>query len=68
MCTILILGALEKLTEACRRFLLSPSKDLTIKRWAVEGLSYLTLDADVKEQLVQVKFSNTSESRLVTCS
>jgi len=51
---ILNSGATLKLTEACRRFLLNPSKDVTIQRWAIEGLSYLTLDAEVKEKLVEV--------------
>jgi len=35
------------------RFLINPSKDSDIRRWAAEGLSYLTLDADVKEKLVE---------------
>ncbi|XP_034231259.1 protein unc-45 homolog B [Thrips palmi] len=45
-------GATTKLAEACRRFLISPSKDVDMRRWAAEGLSYLTLDADVKEKLI----------------
>ena len=28
------------------------SKDIDLRRWAAEGLAYLTLDADVKEELV----------------
>lgn len=35
------------------RFLLSSSRDPDVKRWAAEGLSYLTLDADVKEFVVE---------------
>lgn len=34
------------------RFLVNPSKDIEIRRWATEGLAYLTLDADIKEELV----------------
>jgi hypothetical protein len=34
------------------RFLVNPSKDIDIRRWATEGLAYLTLDADIKEELV----------------
>lgn len=34
------------------RFLVNPSKDIELRRWATEGLAYLTLDADIKEQLV----------------
>lgn len=35
------------------RFLINPKKDKDLRKWAVEGLSYLTLDADVKEELVE---------------
>ena len=45
-------GSSTKLAEACRRFLINPGKDSDLRRWAAEGLSYLTLDADVKEKLV----------------
>ena len=45
-------GSNEKLAEACRRFLVNPSKDQDLRKWATEGLSFLTLDADVKEKLV----------------
>nr|CAD7437615.1 unnamed protein product [Timema bartmani] len=48
-------GATTKLAEACRRFLINPAKDSDMRRWAVEGLSYLTLDADVKEKLIEDK-------------
>nr|CAD7255909.1 unnamed protein product [Timema shepardi] len=48
-------GATTKLAEACRRFLINPAKDRDMRRWAVEGLSYLTLDADVKEKLTEDK-------------
>uniref|UniRef100_A0A1B6DYT4 UNC-45/Cro1/She4 central domain-containing protein n=1 Tax=Clastoptera arizonana TaxID=38151 RepID=A0A1B6DYT4_9HEMI len=48
-------GANLKLAEACRRFLISPSKDQEMRRWAAEGLSYLTLDAEVKEKLIEDK-------------
>lgn len=44
-------GSTAKLAEACRHFLTSKDKDS--RRWAVEGLSYLTLDADVKEKFIQ---------------
>ena len=33
------------------RFLANPSKDVDLRKWAAEGLAYLTLDADVKEEL-----------------
>ena len=34
------------------RFLVNPTKDIDLRKWAAEGLAYLTLDADVKEDLV----------------
>lgn len=48
-------GSTKKLAEACRRFLIKPGKDRSIRKFAAEGLSYLTLDADVKEKLVEDK-------------
>lgn len=48
-------GSTKKLAEACRRFLIKPGKDRDIRKFAAEGLSYLTLDADVKEKLVEDK-------------
>ncbi|XP_058450270.1 protein unc-45 homolog B [Malaya genurostris] len=46
-------GSTKKLAEACRKFLIKPGKDKDIRKFAVEGLAYLTLDADVKEKLVE---------------
>lgn len=46
-------GASGKLAEACRRFLINPAKDHDMRRWACEGLSYLTLDAEIKERLIE---------------
>ena len=34
------------------RFLVNTSKDCDLRKWATEGLAYLTLDAEVKEELV----------------
>ncbi|KAM7364628.1 unc-45 myosin chaperone [Cochliomyia hominivorax] len=48
-------GATLKLAEACRRFLIKPGKDRDIRRWAADGLAYLTLDAEVKEKLIDDK-------------
>merc|ERR1719150_3263537 len=45
-------GSTTKLAEACRRILINPGKDRDLRKWAADGLSYLTLDADVKEKLV----------------
>lgn len=44
--------AQHKLADACRRFLVNASKDKDLRKWAAEGLSYLTLDADIKEELI----------------
>eukprot|EP00088_Acartia_fossae_P020179 TRINITY_DN21830_c0_g1_i4.p1 TRINITY_DN21830_c0_g1~~TRINITY_DN21830_c0_g1_i4.p1 ORF type:complete len:868 (-),score=244.57 TRINITY_DN21830_c0_g1_i4:118-2613(-) len=46
-------GSSTKLAEACRRFLINPGKDDDLRRWAAEGLSFLTMDADVKEKLIE---------------
>ena len=46
-------GSTTKLAEACRRFLINPQKDFDLRRWAAEGLSFLTMDAEVKEKLVE---------------
>ena len=46
-------GSSTKLAEACRRFLINPGKDDDLRRWAAEGLSFLTLDAEVKERLIE---------------
>lgn len=35
------------------RFLCNPAKDVDLRKWAAEGLAYLTLNADVKEELVE---------------
>ncbi|XP_066602124.1 protein unc-45 homolog B-like [Prorops nasuta] len=48
-------GATKKLAEACRRFLINPKTQKDMKKWAVEGLSYLTFDAEVKEKLIEDK-------------
>lgn len=45
-------GSTLNLAKVCRKFLVNPSKDIELRRWATEGLAYLTLDADIKEQLV----------------
>ena len=37
------------------RFLTNPTKDVDLRRWAAEGLAFLTLDADVKEDLINDK-------------
>lgn len=49
----LLMERQKKLAEACRRFLINPKKQKDMRKWAVEGLSYLTFDAEVKEKLIE---------------
>ena len=46
-----LLGSTVKLARQCRKFLANEKKDHDLRKWAIEGLSYLSLDADVKEEL-----------------
>ncbi|KAM9319418.1 protein unc-45 homolog B [Gastrophryne carolinensis] len=46
-------GSTDKLAKQCRKWLCNPSLDVQTRRWAVEGLAYLTLDADVKDDFVE---------------
>ncbi|KAL3889632.1 hypothetical protein ACJMK2_001968 [Sinanodonta woodiana] len=45
-------GSTVSLAKACRKFLKSPNKEADLKQWGTEGLAYLSLDADVKEDLI----------------
>ncbi|XP_053310788.1 protein unc-45 homolog B [Spea bombifrons] len=46
-------GSTDKLAKQCRKWLCNPSIDIQTRKWAVEGLAYLTLDADVKDDFVE---------------
>lgn len=48
-------GSTLKLAKQCRKWLCNESLPATSRRWSVEGLAYLTFDADVKEDLVEDK-------------
>ncbi|XP_077423303.1 protein unc-45 homolog A [Vanacampus margaritifer] len=48
-------GSTLKLSKQCRKWLCNESLPPTSRRWSVEGLAYLTFDADVKEDLVEHK-------------
>ncbi|XP_077989657.1 protein unc-45 homolog B-like isoform X2 [Glandiceps talaboti] len=48
-------GSSVRLAVEIRKFLVSAKKDLDIRKWAAEGMAYLTLDADVKEALCEDK-------------
>ncbi|XP_067829568.1 protein unc-45 homolog A-like isoform X2 [Heptranchias perlo] len=45
-------GSTCKLAKQCRRWLCNDSNQSSTRRWAMEGLAYLTFDADVKEEFV----------------
>ena len=45
-------GAGLKLEKACRKFLVSNAQHSSLFKWSVEGLAFLTLDAEVKEALI----------------
>ncbi|XP_041855676.1 protein unc-45 homolog B [Melanotaenia boesemani] len=46
-------GSTEKLAKQCRKWLCNPQIDTKTKKWAIEGLAYLTNDADVKDDFVE---------------
>uniref|UniRef100_A0A8C6PC79 Protein unc-45 homolog B n=1 Tax=Nothobranchius furzeri TaxID=105023 RepID=A0A8C6PC79_NOTFU len=46
-------GSTEKLAKQCRKWLCNPQIDSKTRKWAVEGLAYLTNDADVKDDFVE---------------
>ncbi|XP_030045516.1 protein unc-45 homolog A isoform X2 [Microcaecilia unicolor] len=46
-------GSTLKLAKQCRKWLCNEGIESTTRRWAVEGLAYLTFDADVKEEFVE---------------
>ncbi|XP_069018591.1 protein unc-45 homolog A isoform X1 [Embiotoca jacksoni] len=48
-------GSTLKLAKQCRKWLCNESLPPTSRRWSVEGLAYLTFDADVKMDLVEDK-------------
>ncbi|CAL8346580.1 unnamed protein product [Lota lota] len=46
-------GSTEKLAKQCRKWLCNPQLDTRTRKWAIEGLAYLTNDADVKDDFVE---------------
>lgn len=48
-------GATLKLERMCRKFLVNTKKDRHLQKWSVEGLAFLSLDAEVKEALINDK-------------
>ncbi|XP_071568467.1 protein unc-45 homolog B-like [Temnothorax nylanderi] len=45
--------ATDKLVKVCRRLLINPKKEKNMTKWAVKGLSYLTFDGNVKDELIK---------------
>ncbi|XP_060611440.2 protein unc-45 homolog A [Anolis sagrei] len=48
-------GSTLKLARQCRKWLCNEAMDHGTRHWAAEGLAFLTLDADVKEELLEDK-------------
>lgn len=48
-------GTTLKLAATCRNFLVNSKNDKDLRKWAAEGLAFLTLDAEVKEDLIADK-------------
>ena len=46
-------GSTVKLEKACRRFLVETERGDVLRKWAAEGMAFLTLDALVKEALME---------------
>ncbi|XP_054162334.1 protein unc-45 homolog B-like, partial [Oppia nitens] len=49
-----------KLAKACQQFLVSPSVDKDMKKWSADGLAYLSLSAEIKEELIEDKEAITA--------
>ncbi|XP_048589916.1 protein unc-45 homolog A isoform X3 [Nematostella vectensis] len=45
-------GATLKLYKSARSYLTKPKKEIESRKWAAEALSFLSMDADVKEQFI----------------
>lgn len=45
-------GSGRRLAKQCRVFLVDDKQRLEMRKWAAEGMAFLTLDAEVKEDLV----------------
>ncbi|XP_028561992.2 protein unc-45 homolog A isoform X1 [Podarcis muralis] len=48
-------GSTLKLAKQCRKWLCNEAIDAGTRYWAAEGLAFLSLDADVKEELLEDK-------------
>ncbi|XP_071571600.1 protein unc-45 homolog B-like isoform X1 [Temnothorax nylanderi] len=48
-------GVTKELAEACRRLLINLKEEKNMRAWAIKGLSYLTFNAGVKQELIKDK-------------
>ncbi|XP_071571598.1 protein unc-45 homolog B-like isoform X2 [Temnothorax nylanderi] len=48
-------GVTKELAEACRRLLINPKKEKNMRKLAIKGLSYLTFNTGVKQELIKDK-------------
>ena len=46
-------GSMLELYQACRKFLIGDEKKLILQRWCIEGIAFLSMDAEVKETLIK---------------
>ena len=46
-------GSMLELLQACRRFLVGPEEGSLLKKWSVEGIAFLSMNAEVKEALMK---------------
>ncbi|XP_071563493.1 protein unc-45 homolog B-like [Temnothorax nylanderi] len=44
--------ATHELVKVCRRLLVNPKKEKDMIKWAIKGLSYITFDGDIKDELI----------------
>ncbi|XP_044053069.1 protein unc-45 homolog B isoform X1 [Siniperca chuatsi] len=60
-------GSTEKLAKQCRKWLCNPQIDTKTRKWAIEGLAYLTNDADVKDDFVEDEPAMKAMFELAKC-
>ena len=53
-------GSTVRLEKACRRFLVDAKGGDMLRKWAAEGMAFLTLDATVKESLIEDRSALTA--------
>ena len=46
-------GSMLELLQACRTFLVGPEEGSLLKKWSVEGIAFISMNAEVKEALMK---------------